>query len=148
MGCNESFIPNSIDTIGNGAFFAFNGLKSIDIPDSVDKIGDYAFVGCSSLPHVEISINVKEIGDGAFFECAGLASITLPKGLSYIGKAALGNCFSLKTVYCYAENVPTCEYDVFEGTPVENAILYAPESSIEEYKASEIWSKFKEIKPL
>ena len=148
MGCQKSFIPNSIDTIGKGAFFAFSGVESIDIPERVVNIGDYAFVGCSNLPHVKISRNVKKIGEGAFYECNGINSIILPQGLTYIGMAAFSECFSLKEVYCLAEDVPFCEYNVFEGTPIENATLYVPEASIEEYKASEIWSKFKEIKPL
>ena len=59
--------------------------------------------------------------------------------------AAFSECFILKEVYCLAEDVPFCEYNVFEGTPIENATLYVPEASIEEYKSAKPWNEFKEI---
>ena len=42
-GCKNSFIPNTIKTIGTGAFNGCIGLTSITIPNSVTSIGDWAF---------------------------------------------------------------------------------------------------------
>ena len=39
-------IPNSVTTIGEGAFMYCNSLASINIPNSVTTIGDCAFSGC------------------------------------------------------------------------------------------------------
>ena len=47
-------IPNSVTSIGLGAFDGCNGLASVTIPDSVTSIGNYAFRGCSGLASVTI----------------------------------------------------------------------------------------------
>ncbi len=53
----EVIIPNSIVSIGEGAFCECASLRSIVVPNSVTKIGDYAFAYCSSL---EISCEAKK----------------------------------------------------------------------------------------
>lgn len=42
-------IPESVTSIGEGAFKDCSKLESITIPDSVTSIGDLAFLGCDSL---------------------------------------------------------------------------------------------------
>jgi hypothetical protein len=42
-------IPNSVTSIGYGAFAYCTSLTSVTIPDGVTHIGDYAFHYCSSL---------------------------------------------------------------------------------------------------
>ena len=39
-------IPNSVTSIGEGAFYVCSGLTSITIPNSVTSIGEDAFYGC------------------------------------------------------------------------------------------------------
>ena len=65
-------IPNSVKSIGDGAFSFCESLQSITIPNSVTSIGDKAFSGCSSLQSVTIPNSVTKIGDGAFFKCTHL----------------------------------------------------------------------------
>ena len=69
-------IPNSVTSIGNGAFSACSSLQSIKIPDR-GFIGDEAFYGCSSLQSIEIPNNVRVIGDDAFYLCSGLNTLTI-----------------------------------------------------------------------
>ena len=38
-GCNHSFIPRSVTSIGDYTFYGCQGLESIEIPDSVTRIG-------------------------------------------------------------------------------------------------------------
>ena len=45
-------IPNSVTSIGNGAFYNCSGLTSVTIGNSVTSFGDNAFYGCSSLTNV------------------------------------------------------------------------------------------------
>ena len=45
-GCKETFIPNSVTSIGDYAFYDCSGLNSIEIPNSVTSIGRYAFYNC------------------------------------------------------------------------------------------------------
>ena len=66
----ESYvIPNSVTSIGDGAFSYCSSLHSVFIPDSVTSIGDCAFENCSSLSKIVISSSVTSIGDGAFDGC-------------------------------------------------------------------------------
>ena len=44
---SEYTIPNSVTTIGEGAFYHSSLLASIDIPNSVTTIGEYAFYYCN-----------------------------------------------------------------------------------------------------
>ena len=46
------------------------------IPNSVTSIGEGAFCECYGLTSVTIPGSVTGIGDGAFYECSGLTSIT------------------------------------------------------------------------
>ena len=45
-GCKETFIPNSVTSIGDYAFYGCSGLTSIEIPNSVTSIGEGAFENC------------------------------------------------------------------------------------------------------
>ena len=66
-------IPNSVTSIGNGAFA--DGLPaSVTIPNSVTNIGGDAFLGCTRLTSVTIPNGVTSIGSNAFCLCTSLTS--------------------------------------------------------------------------
>lgn len=75
VGCRNTFIPNSVTSIGNDAFWGCSGLTSVTFPSSVTSIGHFAFNGCSGLTAINIPKNVTSIGEGAFSDCENLASI-------------------------------------------------------------------------
>jgi len=91
-------IPNTVKTIGNGAFYDCKNLPSITIPNSVTEIGEDAFAYCESLTKVKIGKNVKTIGNGAFYECKNLPSITIPNSVTEIGANAFAGCYKLVEV--------------------------------------------------
>ena len=97
-GCKTTFIPNSIKTIGEKAFYGIKGLSSVDIPNSVTSIGDEAFLGCSGLSSVVIPNSVISIGVGAYGWCKGLTSIVIPDGVSTIGDETFYNCEKLTSI--------------------------------------------------
>ena len=85
MGCSgltSVTIPNSVTSIGDGAFSYCSGLTSVTIPNSVTYIGEYAFVGCSGLTSLTIPNSVTEIGYAAFYDCSGLTRIIVESGNS------------------------------------------------------------------
>ncbi len=123
-GCKNSFIPNSVTSIGNYAFagitffsiysggmeipnsvtsignyaFASSGIIWINLPNSINSIGSEAFGGCSSLSAIRIPENVTTIQDRTFLNCTLLSFITIPDGVSSIGYRAFAGCTSLTEI--------------------------------------------------
>ncbi len=91
-------IPNSVTSIGNGAFCRSFSLTSIEIPDSVVSIGDLAFADCTSLTSMKIPYYVTSIGYRAFYRCISLASIEIPDSVMSIGNEAFNRCTSLTRI--------------------------------------------------
>ena len=113
-------IPNSVTSIGEGAFRYCTGLTSVTIPNSVTSIVCYAFQ-----------------------DCTGLTSVTISSGVTDISYLAFANCPELTDVYCYAANVPSTDNTAFDGSYIEYATLHVPEEAIDSYKTTEPWSRFK-----
>jgi len=65
-------------------------LTSITIPDSVTSIGNGAFWSCASLTSITIPDSVTSIGKQAFEGCTNLKSLILPKGKQYASSAFVG----------------------------------------------------------
>ena len=64
----ESYIiPDSVTSIGDGAFGCCSSLSSLVIPNSVTSIGDGAFEGCSSLSSLVIPDSVVNIKGNPFY---------------------------------------------------------------------------------
>ena len=62
--------------------------KTLDIPDSVTSIGSGAFYDCTSLVSVTIPASVTEIEDYAFYKCTSLTTI------NYTGTEAQWNAIT------------------------------------------------------
>ena len=97
-GFNNSFIPDSVTTIGNSAFENCSGLTSITIPNSVTTIGNSAFSYCKGLTSVEIPNSVTTIINYAFSHCTSLTSITIPDSVTSIKHRAFDSCSSLTSI--------------------------------------------------
>ena len=107
-------IPNSVTSIGNGAFDDCRSLTSITIPNSVTSIGNEAFEGCSSLTSITIPNSVTSIGNEAFYGCSGLTSITIPNSVTSIGNGAFEVCSSLTNI-TIPEGVTSIDESTFSG---------------------------------
>lgn len=71
-------IPNSVTSIGMGAFAGCSSLTSITIPNSVTTIRGYAFMNCKGLTEITIPRTVTSIRpNNPFLGCTGLSSITV-----------------------------------------------------------------------
>ncbi len=111
-GLTSVTIPNSVTSIGHHAFSYCSGLTSVTIPNSVTSIGDYAFSYCSSLTSVTIPNNVTSIGNYAFSGCSGLTSIVIPNSVTSIGGYAFADCAGLTSI-TIPENVTSIEEGTF-----------------------------------
>ena len=90
-------IPNTVTSIGNGAFENCYQLTSITIPNSVTSIGGDAFDDCYSLTSITIPNSVTSIGNYAFRNCKNLSSVTIPNSITSIGDDPFFGCDTLKT---------------------------------------------------
>lgn len=84
-------IPNSVTSIGEGAFYYLSKLTALTIPDSVTSIGKSAFYYCSQLSSITLSRNVTIIDELTFAGCSALTSIELHDGITSIRDKAFSN---------------------------------------------------------
>ena len=174
VGCKNSVIPNSVTSIGDGAFRGCSGLTELTLPNSVWSIGEYAFQGCSGLTELTLPSSVKSIGGYAFSECSGLtkltlpdslesiergafqgctglAKLTLPDSLESIVSGAFRGCTGLSKITSLAEIPPVFVRRVFDGEEFgevnkANCELIVPEGSITAYKQAKGWNEFSSIR--
>ena len=132
-----------LTSIGDGTFYYCESLTSIEIPYSVTSIGYAAFYDCTSLTSITFGDNpqLTSIGEEAFHYCSSLTSILIPNSVTSIGEEAFYNCSKLRNIICYAEDVPETNSYAFSACP-SNMIIYVPENSVEDYKATYPWNKF------
>ena len=82
---------------------------SYSIPNSVTSIGDGAFSFCRTLAEVVIPNSVTSIGDGAFSFCKTLAEVVFPNSVVYINGnpfyAWLGKLECLSPSFVYENNI-------------------------------------------
>ncbi|MBQ7505442.1 MAG: leucine-rich repeat protein [Ruminococcus sp.] len=83
-------IPNSVNTIGSGAFFNCSNLTSLTIPVSVTTIESGAFSGCSGLISLTIPNSVTSLGGGAFSGCTNLTNVVIGNSVTSLP----GGCFA------------------------------------------------------
>lgn len=88
---SKATIKSGTKTIADQAFYE-GSMESIVIPDSVEIIGDEAFYKCSYLKSVTLGKNLKKIGDNAFYYCQKLESVTTGDNITYIGDYAFYYC--------------------------------------------------------
>ena len=91
-------IPNSVTSIGGGAFYGCSGLTSVTISNSITSISAETFYGCSGLTSVTIPNSVTSIDWGSFQGCRGLTSVTIPSSVTSIGGYAFRDCSGLTSV--------------------------------------------------
>lgn len=162
IGCQNTFIPNTVTSIGNWAFspgapmqnyFALldddvnNKITSIVIPNSVTHIGDGAFAYCTGLTSITFSNSLTSIGDVAFWDCSSLNSITIPASVTSIGESAFYDCSKLVSV----TNLSKTPQDITpkniqEGITNETFSVYGTLHVLPgckaAYEAAEYWNKF------
>lgn len=157
VGCKNTVIPNSVTSIGDFAFYAYQTLTSITLPNSITSIGVEAFSGCN-LIDLTIPGSVKSIGMWAFIHCTSLSNLTLQNGIETIGERAFAYCSALKSIIlpesvtkidiwafrdCALDEIhvnatipPTIIEQLFQTPPT----CYIPCGTLEAYEASD-WAQ-------
>jgi len=140
---------NKLTEIGEDAFYGCDNLEDINIPDGVTRIGKGAFELNFSLRKINIPSSVTYIAENAF-ACAHLDSIDIPAGVTFIGRGAFWKCDRLKKVYSRPVIPPVTNawsppHLPFESDATETCTLFIPKGSAKAYRASEVFSGFKNI---
>lgn len=96
-------VASGTETIGEYAFF-HSKVQTVFLPDTVSTIGDYAFYYASELSSINFPTALTSIGDYAFFACQSLTAVDIPATITQIGPSAWAACTSLPAITVAAEN--------------------------------------------
>ena len=98
LACENSFIPQSVKAIGDGAFKGLKGNKEIVLSKGLEHIGDEAFANYVSVTPLSLPSTVKTIGSGAFHECRMAPELVIPGKVKEIGDHAFEYSEGIKTI--------------------------------------------------
>ena len=112
-------LPDTLHTIGEGAFLGCEGLLEIKIPASVEKISDYTFAYCLNLYEVELPTTLKSIGTYSFAGCSKLTTINLENVEVFSDYAFTSD--ALLTI-ADLSNAKTIGYGAFANTQISGEI--------------------------
>jgi len=103
-------IPNSVSTIGLGAFYGCTGLRSINLDPTnqyfifIDGIlynashSQLIYCLTNITGKIEIPETVTTIGSAAFNGCNGITSVSIPNSVTSVGSQSFYNCTNLATI--------------------------------------------------
>lgn len=102
LNITKLYLPDSLEKIGDYAFYDLENLAYLNLGNSVVRIGEGAFMAIESLTKVVIPDSINSIGDAAFsaglWDSSALESVTIGSGVTYIGSQAFYNCKNLTSV--------------------------------------------------
>ena len=91
-------VPDSVTSVGSGAFYACTNLNSVSLPNAITTIQQYAFFSCSALQNITLPGALKIISNNAFESCTKLTGITVPNSVTNIGSYAFATCSALSSI--------------------------------------------------
>ena len=121
-------IPDSIDTLEDGAFRSCSNLETVIFADTskITEIPHLAFYLCSSLQNVTIPEKVTTIGSQAFKGCSSLTSITIPSSVTSLVQNNFQDCSSLIEINVDENNANYCDVDGVLYNKTQTEILKYP----------------------
>lgn len=128
-GCKNSFIPSTVTSLDNAAFYGQTGLTSIVIPRSIKSLLGYPFYGCTGLETVSLPKSLNEISVITFLGCNNIKTI-----ISHIQDPSTSSV----AYYDYQVNGQVHHY-LFEDINKDECILYVPKGTIDAYKSNFRW---------
>lgn len=116
-------------------------LTLINIPNSVQSIGKGAFYGCESLSSINIPNSVTSIKYETFTYCTNIRTIKLGNSIESIGKDAFKGCTALYSFEISTEIPPIIDATTF--TEVSSTLqIKVPCNAVAAYQASNYWNEF------
>lgn len=90
-------LPDTIESIGEFAFFKCRSLEQINIPEKLTEISK-GMLNSTLLENIVIGGNIRKIGAVAFYNCRRLKTVKICEGVREIDSAAFYYCSALKTL--------------------------------------------------
>ena len=111
--------PAAVTTIQNEVFRSCEKLKRITIPETVDSIGPGAFLYCSALESIHLPEGIRTL-TGCFSDCTSLKDVNIPSTVTYIGRSAFSKCKF--TSVDIPDHVTYIGWAAFSDVPLEGEI--------------------------
>lgn len=93
--------PEQLTTIDTRAFY-FCGMDQIKLPDTLEYLGDSAFFKCSYLTTVRLPESIRHIGKWVFHGCSRLQVLEIRHDPEYIGEWIINRAARIR---CYRGSV-------------------------------------------
>lgn len=94
-----------ITLIADNAFSMERTIKEVKLPESIESIGAGAFEDCEKLEKINLPNGLKKIGTRAFCSCVGLKEIYVSSTVEEIGAYALGYLEICETFNWYMKKI-------------------------------------------
>lgn len=107
-------LPESLTSIGVGAFGGCDKLQSMTVPANVTSLPDYTFANCGSLKSVTLPAGMLDLGAWCFDQCGQLSDVNIPDGITAFPDGLFCDCASLIQVHI-PEGVTQVGSSVFYG---------------------------------
>lgn len=107
----EVHVPDGITAIAPYAFSANRQITGLILPETLRSIGEGAFWGCSGLAHVRFPSSSCAVGPRAFEKCTGIQTIHLRA--HSLGASVFARCLSLERAEIIG--LSALEKRLFEG---------------------------------
>ena len=125
-------IPGNVKTIGAGAFHNCDNLKGVVLENGVDRIGSYAFAECHNLKSVSIPNTVTIMDHEVFINCKSLQFVSIPHSVTKIGEATFSFCQSLDSIRIPGSITEWGYYSFrdcsnLKSVSIENGVPYIPD---------------------
>ena len=117
-------VPKGTRALAAGSFEGNIRIEQVTLPESVSSIGRGAFYQCEHLSSINFPKDLTEIQELAFFDTA-LTAVSLPDHITYVGMETFKDCSRLGKVNL-PEGLEAIYESAFRGTAIEEIRL--PES--------------------
>lgn len=149
-------IPNSVISIGKGAFSGCNGLTKVNISDlaawfnisfssSASNPLYYAqhlYLNNTELTEITVPSSITKINNYALYGASSITSITIPSSVTSIGDYAFSNCSAMQRIFI-PRNVTVIENYSFNMW-MKSAVIYCEVDS-KPNGWGDYWNKYEQF---
>ena len=143
-GITRVTLPETVKSIGQGAFLYANKLETVNLPEGITSLPMSVFSGCTALSYVKLPETLTSMAVNCFAN-TGLRKVTLPAAMTTIGNNVFAGCTQLTDITSHG-NPPSPWIDIVSD--YDAVKLHVDEGMIDAYKADTVWAKFTHIDEL